>query len=137
MTTGTTGLNSVAFTINQTSGTVVITQQHNRYFAVREKGTNNFLPYIHKKRGNSFQIPCDANYHPMRLFKSAWAAKCALIAWLRGEHIRHLTSSVSSLDGPDCDEYVEVRFKPERKEENMEIVEVEVREVAIYPVRNK
>lgn len=93
------------------------------FYAIAVKGTHMFLPAPRGARGGSWVEPTEASVIcPPRLFHTRHAANCALTAWAKGRHVRHVIKADWSMD--DGDEWVDIEPVPERKRELMEIVQV-------------
>lgn len=86
-------------------------------FAIREKGTNRYMPETHG--GYSFDNPveCGSGLLP-RMFPSSKSAHCSLTQWLRGKHDAGWDDGCMCFEG--------VTPVPGRKRENMEVVELEI-----------
>ena len=88
-------------------------------FAIRHKPTRGWIP-ARRGRGGSHDEP-QLTGSP-RLFTSAQSAKCFLVQWLKGEHIRKVTASYSWGGFPEDDDEVVIKPVASRKREEMEIV---------------
>jgi hypothetical protein len=98
-----------------------------KFYAIREKGTDKFLPYrFHRKRGGaSVDEPVEITEGMMpRPFLTLASARVALSNWLQGVWRTH--SSGPSMDG-EYDSYTEPTTVEHRKKENMEIVVIRYR----------
>ncbi len=85
-------------------------------FAIREKGTDKYLPLSKLGRGGSSLEPTPVSKAQPRLFKSERAAKSALGHWLRGE-----LQCTRYEDGGEVHKLIP---KPHRIREKMEIIRV-------------
>jgi len=93
------------------------------FWAIRHKPSGFFLPARDKKRrgGYTHDEPRDPKIYAPRLFPKRTAAHLALKHWLDGV----MTEIVDCFTG-EYDTYIKVVKKPERKPEEMELVEMEV-----------
>jgi hypothetical protein len=92
----------------------------NRYFlAIRHKPSGGLLPNV---RGYGFTRVDPSTSEPPRLFVRMASAKQALNYWLQGEHFEAIDSD------SDFGNQITLhcRRRPDRKESEMEIVEVEI-----------
>ena len=92
-----------------------------KLFAIKHKPSGGFLPEVSK--GYTFSEP-DTTSVP-RLFTTKGGAKRALTWWLKGETTVKMLGTGWSWDGPDEPEPDwTTKHRPERKEEDMEVVPV-------------
>jgi len=98
-----------------------------KFYAIREKGTNKFLPYRwnRKRGGDSRDEPTEIAEGVMpRPFLTLPSAQRALSNWVQGVWSDH--HSGPNMHG-EYDYYVEPKPMPHRKWENMEIVVINYR----------
>lgn len=100
-------------------------------WAIRHKPTGFMLPNPKGRsgRGGSFVDPQDPKETHPRLFFTQLAAKRALIAWLRGKHEGNYEMEYDEWSGKGyqiCIGYVVVPI-PNRKAEEMEVIEIQLR----------
>jgi len=93
-------------------------------FAIRHRPTGGWIP-ARVGRGGSNDEPVLTG--SPRLFKNHQAARCFLVQWLKGKHIRHVTHGTYSgvvfgSFGDGDDDEVIIKPVPSRKKEEMEIV---------------
>ena len=93
-------------------------------FAIKHKPSGNYLPHRPRKRGYTHDDPTPGM---PRLFTKKAAAASALRCWLQGEWSDRGT--VDSYTGEwDYDGPYPTKPRPDRKTEDMEIVEMELTE---------
>lgn len=98
------------------------------WFAIKQKSTGLFIPQFGKNqsKGGTWLEPTDKA--PPRLFRRKQDAKVALDNWLRGK----LTVIGNSFNFDPCEGTPDPTWKwqavPERKAEDMTIVEVQIEE---------
>lgn len=93
------------------------------YWAIRHKPTGGYIPQLYNSsgRGGTHSEPTSDPLQPPRLFLSRVGAKLALVAWLKGKWERECRH-----DGLDYWERLVVVPVPDRKAEDMEIVELKL-----------
>jgi len=98
-----------------------------KLWAIRHKPTGLFLPELHKpvRGGYTHTEPTSMSERPLRLFITERGAKNALWWWLGGPVSVRIRSFDTS-DGFDTDEQWSTTKKPERKAEDMEVIQVEL-----------
>src|SRR5208282_2490511 len=83
-------------------------------WAVRKKGTNEYLPQVKRQHGFSFTEPTSIEKEPPRLHFTEKAAHASLAQWLRG---------YNNYSGEyDYEEYITVEPVAHRRLEDMEVV---------------
>lgn len=97
-------------------------------YAIRQKSTGFMLPEPKGRlgRGGSHVEPvdCSGNGPNPRLFKTAFAARCALTQWLRGKHVATVEWEQESWEHPSyqVEGLPEIIPQPHRVKEDMEVV---------------
>lgn len=101
------------------------------YWAIKRKTDGFYLPQPigRNGRGGSYMEPTDPKEPKMkiRFFHSQIGAKNALTAWLKGEHLRSWGPSSLESFFDDGEELIDVKPRPDRKREDMEIVELKIK----------
>lgn len=87
------------------------------YFAIREKGSDKFIP-LPKKIGCGYTQVEVSDSEPPRLFTEPRKAQMALREWLKGYQYNEW--NYDAYEGPF------VKETPHRLKENMEIVEIRI-----------
>jgi hypothetical protein len=93
------------------------------YWAIREVGTNKYLP-AGRKTGFTHDEPVDASKKPPRLFTSSQAAIYALAWWMKGKVTLHSRYTSNFFGNEDDGEDWKTEEVPERKLKKMQIVRV-------------
>lgn len=102
-------------------------------WAIRVKNTELYLPTA--RNSHSYSEPTNIKYP--RFHKSKRGAQNALIAWLQGHWIQKTTGGYTWFGEPDFETATFVNEEvPDRKRENMEIVEFELKELKTYQLAN-
>jgi len=92
-------------------------------WAVRKKGTNEYLPQVKRQHGFSFTEPTSIEKEPPRLHFTEKAAHASLAQWLRGYHKKTRSGGYSNYSGEyDYEEYITVEPVAHRRLEDMEVV---------------
>jgi len=92
------------------------------FYAIRHLPSGGFLPEIHK--GYTFSEPSTKECDIPRLFTTKAGAKRALTWWLRGTLHVTKTGGQWGFGEPEYDESWHDTPMPDRKTENMEVVQV-------------
>lgn len=97
-----------------------------KVYAVRQKSTGLFIPRLEtgKRRGGSYTEPTDER--EPRIFHNRLAARSFLGNWLQGKFQVHTPQYSSGFEPPEPE--LTVVKQPQRKKEDMEIVEFSLRE---------
>lgn len=88
-------------------------------YAIRHKPTGGWIP-ARRGRGGSHDEPRLTG--TPRLFTSAQSARSFLVQWLKGIHVRHVSSQTTWGGFPETGDEVVIRKVESRKKEDMEIV---------------
>lgn len=101
------------------------------YYAIREIGTNNYLPASKRKSGFTHDEPVDIYVHPPRIFKTKQHAQMALNWWIEGEFEQ--TSSVGYDSFYEDEVSIDKIPGTERTNRKMEIVQIRLMDVYACP----
>lgn len=98
-----------------------------RYWAVRKRGTNGYLPLNNtgSPRGITNLDPTDLSVAPPRLFMSETSAQRALSVWVKGRKSR-TRGPYGLLAEPDHKPHVVTTPVPDRKRGDFEVVAVDL-----------
>jgi hypothetical protein len=92
-------------------------------YAIRVKGTDQYLPERKRGRGYSWDEPVSLKDVPPRFYFSRKSAEASLRQWLRGKHVMHRGGGQLGWDGvEDYYEDIEIVPQPNRVAADMEIV---------------
>lgn len=89
-------------------------------WAIRHIPTGAYIPSVRSTqgRGGSYLEPMPGAFP--RLFQTKHAARMALVAWLKGHHVRH--GYVDFESGHIVESGIKIQHQPHRKAEKMELV---------------